>query len=56
MLVCEVIAPNYGKVLFNAMATLGEMDDVAEADDVFKPLMSAYKNAKTKSIKTQIVS
>ena len=56
MLVCEVIAPNYGKVLFNAMATLGEMDDVAEADDVLKALMSAYKNAKTKSTKTQILS
>ena len=49
MLVCEVIAPNYGKELFNAMATLGEMDDVAEADDVLKALMSAYKNAKAKA-------
>ena len=34
----------------------GEKDETAEADDVLKSLMTAYKNAKTKSIKTQILS
>ena len=56
MLVCNVIAPNDGKTLFHALLSPGgEKDETAEADDLLKSLMTAYKNAKTKSIKTQIL-
>ena len=56
MLVCNVIAPNDGKTLFHALSSPGgEKDETAEADDLLKSLMTAYKNAKTKSIKTQIL-
>ena len=57
MLVCNVIAPNDGKTLFHALSSPGgEKDETAEADDVLKSLMTAYKNAKIKSMKTQILS
>ena len=57
MLICNVIAPNDGKTLFHALSSPGgEKDETAEADDVLKSLMTAHKNAKTKSIKTQILS
>ena len=56
MLVCNVIAPNDGKTLFHALSSPGgEKDETAEADDLLKSLMTTYKNAKTKSIKTQIL-
>ena len=51
------MAPNDGKTLFHALSSPGgEKDERAEADDVLKYLMTAYKNAKTKSAKTQILS
>ena len=54
--VCNVIAPNDSKTLFHALASPGgEKDETAEADDLLKSLMTTYKNAKTKSIKTQIL-
>ena len=53
MLVCNVIAPNDGKTLFHALSSPGgKKDETAEADDLLKSLTTAYKNAKTKSIKT----
>ncbi|CAH3133217.1 unnamed protein product [Pocillopora meandrina] len=56
MLVCNVIAPNDGETLFHALSSPGgEKDETAEADDLLKSLMTAYKNAKTKSIKIQIL-
>ena len=57
MLICNVIAPNNGKTLFHASSYPGgEKDGTAEAEDVLKYLMTAYKNAKTNSTKTQILS
>ena len=50
MLVCNVIAPNDGKMLFHALSSPGgEKDETAEADDVLKSLMNAYKNGKPKA-------
>ena len=52
-----MMALNDGKTLFHASSSPGgENDETAEADDVLKYLMTAYKNAKTKSAKTQILS
>ena len=52
-----MVAPNDGKTLFHALSSLGgEKDDTAEANDTLKSLMNAYKNAKTKSTKAQILS
>ena len=52
-----MMALNDGKTLFHASCSPGgENDETAEADDVLKYLMTAYKNAKTKSAKTQILS
>ena len=57
MLICNVIAPNNGKTLFHVSSYPGgEKDETAEAEDVLKYLMTAYKNAKTNSTKTQILS
>ena len=59
MLVCDVIAPHDGKQLFQAMMTAGvqgKADGEAMADDVVKTLMCAYKNAKNRNTKTQILS
>ena len=56
MLVCNAIAPNDGKTLFHTLSSPGgEKDETAEADDLLKSLMTDHKNAKTKSIKTQIL-
>ena len=54
MLVCDVIAPNDGKRLFQAMMARDQEkgDDKPVTDDVEKTLRSAYKNAKHKNTKT----
>lgn len=57
-LVCDVIAPNDGKQLFAAL-TAGDQEkgnDESMVDDVVKTLMNAYKNAKNRNTKTQILS
>ena len=52
MFVCNVIAPNDGKTLFHALSSPGgKKDETAEADDLLKSLRTAYKSAKTTSIK-----
>ena len=52
-----MIVPNDGKTVFHALSSPGgEKDETAEADDVLKFLMTAYKNYKTISTKTQILS
>ena len=52
-----MIVPNDGKTVFHALPSPGgEKDETAEADDVLKFLMTAYKNYKTISTKTQILS
>ena len=57
-LVCDMIAPNDGKQLFQAMASANpeKLDDAAKADDVMIALMNAYKNATNRNTKTQILS
>ena len=56
MVVCDGIAPNDGKQLFEAMrsADLEKSDPIA--DDLVKTLMNAYKQATNRSTKTQILS
>lgn len=58
MPVCNVIAPNDGKQLFQAMMSENreKPHDEAIVDDVVKVLMIAYKNAKNRNTKTQILS
>ena len=58
MLVCDVIAPKDGKHLFQALTTACKenLNDEEKVDDVTKSLMSAYRNAKTRNTKTQILS
>ena len=58
MLVCDVIAPKDGKHLFQALTTARKenLNDEEKVDDVTKSLMSAYRNAKTRNTKTQILS
>ena len=58
MLVCEVIAPNDGKKLFQEMtcATPENLNIEAKVDDVTKSLINAYKNANNRNTKTQILS
>ena len=58
MLVCNVIAPNNGQHLFEAMASsnLVKLDDETRVDDLVKTLMNAYKNANNRNTKTQILS
>ena len=53
MVVCDGIAPNDGKQLFEAMrsADLEKPDPIA--DDLMKTLMNAYKKATNRSTKTQ---
>ena len=56
MVVCQGIAPNDGKQLFEAVrsADLEKTDPIA--DDLVKTLMHAYKEATNRSTKTQILS
>ena len=58
MLVCEVIAPNDGKKLFQEMtcASLENLNIEAKVDYVTKSLINAYKNANNRNTKTQILS
>lgn len=58
MLICNVIAPNDGKQLFQAMTSENQEKphDEAIVDDVVKALMNAYKNARNRNTKTQILS
>ena len=55
MLVCEVIAPNDGKKLFQEMkcATPENLNIEAKVDNVTKSLINAYKNANNRNTKTQ---
>ena len=56
MVVCDAIAPNDGKQLFEAVrsADLEKPDPIP--DDLVKTLMNAYKKATNRSTKTQILS
>ena len=58
MLVCEVIAPNDGKQLFQEMtcATPENLNIEAKVDYVTKSLINAYRNANNRNTKTQILS
>ncbi|KAK3752532.1 hypothetical protein QZH41_016311, partial [Actinostola sp. cb2023] len=57
MIVCNAIAPNDGKELFQAIASVEqEQPDETVVDDVMKALMTAYKNASNNNTKTQILS
>jgi hypothetical protein len=51
-LVCDVIAPNAGRELFQSCFTANKETNYSE----FVPLMQAYSNATTKNVKTQILS
>ena len=57
-LVCDVIAPNNGQQLFEAMASSsqGSLYDATIVDDLVETLMNAYKNAENRNTKTQILS
>ena len=57
-LVCNIIAPNNGQQLFEAMASFsqGSLDDVTRVDDLVETIMNAYKNAEDKNTKTLILS
>ena len=57
-LVCDVIAPNNGQQLFEAMASSsqGSLYDATRVDDLVGTLMNAYKNAENRNTKTQILS
>ena len=56
MLVCDVIAPNDGKRLFQPMMVRYQEkgDDKPVTDDVVETLMSAYKNAKHENTKIRL--
>ncbi|CAB4028800.1 Retrovirus-related Pol poly, partial [Paramuricea clavata] len=58
MLVCDVIAPNNGQQLFEAMVSSNpvKMEGETRVDDLVKTLMNAYKNASNRNTKTQILS
>ena len=51
--ICEVIAPNAGKELFEAMNSTS--DDIQVSEEL-AALMTAYKNATTRNLKLQILS
>ena len=57
-LVCNIIAPNNGQKLFEAMASSsqGSLDDVTRVDDLVETLMNEFKNAEDRNTKTQILS
>ena len=50
--ICEVIAPNAGKELFQAMNSTSDI----HVSDKLAALMTAYKNATTRNLKLQILS
>lgn len=54
LLVCKVICPEDAEKLFNALASKEE--DKYQVSDDLKMLMSAFKNANSKNVKTQILS
>ena len=56
MLVCDGIAPNDGKRLFEAVKSADLARPDAITDDFVKTLMNAYKKATNRSTKTQILS
>ena len=58
MFVCDGIAPNDGKRLFEAMksADLARPDAIVDDLVIVKPQMNAYKKATNRSTKTQILS
>lgn len=51
-ILCDVIAPNNGEQLFEAMAS-NTLEKNEEADDLVKTLMNAYKNADNRNTRTQ---
>ena len=55
MLVCDVIAPNNGQQLFEAMASSNpvKLEYETRVDDLVKTLMNAYKNARNRNINTE---
>lgn len=56
MVVCDGIAPNDGKQLFDAMRSTDLERPDPIADDLVRTLMNAYKKATNRSTKTQILS
>ena len=52
-MICEVIAPNAGKELFEAM---NSTSDAVWVSEELTALMTAYKNAITRNLKLQILS
>ena len=56
MVVCDGIAPNDGKQLFEAMRSTDLENPDPIADDLVRTLMNAYKKATNRSTKTQILS
>ena len=53
--ICDIIAPKDGNKLFQAMQQLPQPECVSPSDDLVA-LMSAYRDASTKNVKTQILS
>ena len=56
MVVCDGIAPNDGKQLFEAMRSTDLEKPDPIADDLVRTLVNAYKKATKRSTKTQILS
>ena len=56
MVVCDGIAPNDGKQLFEAMRSTDLEKPDPIANDLVRTLMNAYKKATNRSTKTQILS
>ena len=56
MVVCDGIAPNDGKQLFEAMRSTNLEKPDPIADDLVRTLVHAYKKATKRSTKTQILS
>ena len=50
-IVCEIIAPNAGDELLQSCVQLSDLDTECASGD-----LQAYKNASTRSLKTQILS
>ena len=56
LLVCSVIAPGSGEELFESMASAQSEKGEGPVSDDLVVLMTAYKNAKTRNLKRQILS
>ena len=57
MLACDVIATKDGKYMFQALTTAFQnLNDEKKVDEETKSLMNAYRYAKTRNTKTQILS